>query len=63
MGFPTFDTIVGTDTTLFKEKRNPLATIVGDLLKDVVHTETRKKTAEKLNSSGGLDCVAKVYMP
>ena len=63
IGFPTFDTIVGTNTTLSKDKRNLLATIVGDFLKDVVDIETRKKTAEKLNSSGGLDYVAKVYMP
>jgi hypothetical protein len=64
MGFQyTFTTMVGTDTTLYEEKPNPVATAVGQVLKAVVPPEVRKMAATGLNASGQIKGVPKVYMP
>lgn len=55
--------MVGTDTTLYQEKPDPMATAVGQVLKAVVPPEIRKMVATGLNDSGRIKGVPKVYMP
>ena len=64
MGFQyTFTTMVSTDTTLYQEKPNPLATAFGQALKEVVPPGVRKMAATGLNDGGRIKEVPKVYMP
>lgn len=64
MGFHyTFTTMVGTDTTLYQEKPDPLTTTFGQALKEVVPPGIRKMAATGLNDSGRIKGVPKVYMP
>ena len=64
MGFQnTFTTMVGTDTTLYEQRPDPMATAVGQVLKVVVPPELRKMAATTVNDTGLLKEVPRVYMP
>ena len=64
LGFDrTFTTIFGTDTTLYEEKKDKTATIVGEITKELLSSAIREPLAAVANKIGGLDKPAEVYMP